>query len=71
MFGEISAICKTHQILLESLQCKPIAEVFTKFVPFLKLYTSYASHYPNSLKIFAVSYNNKIYDTLLFLLSRN
>lgn len=53
MFGEISAICKTHQILLESLQCKPIAEVFTKFVPFLKLYTSYASHYPNSLKIFA------------------
>ncbi|KAF1747680.1 hypothetical protein GCK72_024146 [Caenorhabditis remanei] len=53
LFGEISAICKTHQILLESLRTKPIADVFTKFVPFLKLYTSYATHYPNALKIHA------------------
>ncbi|CAI2357010.1 unnamed protein product [Caenorhabditis sp. 36 PRJEB53466] len=53
VFGEISAICKTHQILLESLRSKPISEVFTKFIPFLKLYTGYASHYPNALKTFA------------------
>uniref|UniRef100_A0A8R1I161 DH domain-containing protein n=1 Tax=Caenorhabditis japonica TaxID=281687 RepID=A0A8R1I161_CAEJA len=53
MFGEISAICKTHQILLESLRSKPIEEVFMKFLPFLKLYTSYASHYPRALKIYA------------------
>ncbi|UMM41176.1 hypothetical protein L5515_017550 [Caenorhabditis briggsae] len=53
MFGEISAIGKTHQILLEHLRTKPIAEVFSKFMPFLKLYTSYASHYPNALKVHA------------------
>uniref|UniRef100_A0A1I7UQ29 DH domain-containing protein n=1 Tax=Caenorhabditis tropicalis TaxID=1561998 RepID=A0A1I7UQ29_9PELO len=53
MFGEISAICKTHQILFESLRTKPIAEVFTKFLPFLKLYTSYASHYEDALKVYA------------------
>ncbi|EGT30413.1 hypothetical protein CAEBREN_20241 [Caenorhabditis brenneri] len=58
MFGEISAIGKTHEILLESLRSKPIAEVFTKFIPFLKLYTSYASHYANGLKIYAKLMSN-------------
>ncbi|CAI5454261.1 unnamed protein product [Caenorhabditis angaria] len=53
LFGDIGAICQTNQLLLESLRSKSVADAFLQLLPYLKLYTSYASQYPTSLKTYA------------------
>ncbi|CAD6190628.1 unnamed protein product [Caenorhabditis auriculariae] len=53
LFGEISPILQTNEILLLSLRSKPIHEAFQRLLPFLKFYTNYAAQYPVALKTYA------------------
>ncbi|CAB3399289.1 unnamed protein product [Caenorhabditis bovis] len=58
LFGEITPIYKTSQELVKAMREKPFHMAFTEMLPFLKLYSTYATHYPDSLKAYAELMSN-------------